>query len=576
MIERISPARAVVALTAVLALPALLMAQRTVQPPRIMVTALHAAPGEKTLGCQAATAVREKLADDNPQRILFVIPREDLAKALEQSGYEECQPLAPNDAKALANFARADEYVEGLISKTGAGFKLDTRLFLARDNTYSQPIQSVEGAKLGEIAGKFSRALDDVRRQLEEEKECYLATRLDKPRDGMQKARDAIKRYNRAVLARVCLLQAMDKAKMPKDSMFAVAQEILQIDSSSRPALLITSSWYREKADTNRYLNALLRLVAADPTNVRLVNEVITQLGQMRKFALAIPIIKHALSEQQGDVQLLSLAFRVYYGGQAWKDFISVGDEIAKIDTAMMDSSYFYRMAQAYAADSQPAKTGEMFAKASQKFPASSSWYLLLAQSQRTAGQNQQAMETLKKALAADPKTKGIYLQLARSYAETNQADSSMAAVRAGAVAKDSLPLLATFALQQGNTWYKKAGVTKAEAAKADPPKTDGSAAREEYAVSIRWTTLADSLQADPRAKLLVAASALNVAVSALQEAQPAKSCDLAKLSSDSFNNVLMLVPGASAANKEQAGQLMQAASQYGPVADKLKSQLCK
>ena len=576
MIERIAPTRgARLALASLLALPALLSAQRTIQPPRIMVTAFHSVKGEETLGCQASTAVREKLADDNPQRILFVIPKDDLDKALEQSGYPPCTPLASNDAKALANFARADEYVEGLISKTSSGFKLDARLFLARDNTYSQPIQSVEGAKLGEVSGKFSRALDDVRRQLEEEKECYLATRLDKPREGMQKARDAIKRYSRAVLARVCLLQAMDKAKMPKDSMFAVAQEILQIDSSTRPALVITSSWYREKADTNRYLNALLRLVAADPTNVRLVNEVITQLGGMRKFALAIPIIKHALSEQQGDVQLLSLAFRVYYGGEAWKDFLNVGDEIAKIDTAMMDSSYFYRMAQAYAADSQPAKTGEMFAKASQKFPASASWYLLLAQSQRTAGQNQQAMETLKKALAAAPKTKGIYLQLARSYAETNQADSAMASVRSGAAAKDSVPLLSTFSLQQGNTWYKRANVTKAEAAKAEPAR-DGSAAREEYAMSIKWTNLADSLQANPTAKLLVAASSLNVAVSALQEAQPAKSCDLAKLSSDSFNNVLMLVPGASAANKEQAGQLMQAASQYGPVADKLKTQLCK
>ncbi len=562
MIERFSRFRGVLlALPAIVALPALSEAQRVVQPPRIMVTAFHSAQGEKTLGCQAATAVREKLADDNPQRILFVIPKEDLKNALEQSGYQECDPLQSNDAKALANFARADEYVEATVLKTATGFRLDSRLFLARDNTYSQPMQVVEGARLNDVAGKFSRALDDVRKQLEDEKECYLATRQDKAKEGMQKARDAIKKYSRAVLGRVCLLQAMDKAKLPKDSLFTVAQEILQIDSSSRPALQITSSWYREKSDTNNYVNALTHLVAADPTNPRVVNEVINQLGAMRKFSLAIPVIKRAIAEQPGDVQLLALGFRVYYGAEAWKDFISAGDEMAKVDTAMLDSAYFYRMAQAYSADSQPAKTGEMFAKASQKYPNSASWLLLLASSQRTAGQNQQAMETLKKALTADPKAKGIYLQLARSFAETNMADSSMGMVRAGATAKDSVPLLATFALQQGNAWYKKGQASKS---------------RDEFGTAIKWVSLADSLQADPRAKLLIGASALSVAISALQEAGPAKSCDLAKIASDNFNTVNMMVPGAGAANKEQAGQLMQVTMQYGPVADKLKTQLCK
>ena len=569
MNERISPRRgARIALLAVVALPALAVAQRNVQPPRVMVTAFRAAAGEKTLGCQAANAVREKLADDNPQRILFIIPREDLAKALEQSGYPECEALPGNDLKALANFVRGDEYVDGLVSKTASGFRLESRLFLQRDNSYSQPIPAAEGARLSDVAGKFSRSLDDVRRQIDEEKECYIATRLDKPREGMQKARDAIKRYNRAVLARVCLLQAMDKAKLSKDSLFQVAQEIMQIDSSSRPALQITSSWYREKADTTRWVDALVKLVAADPTNVRLVNEVITTLGQLRKWAVAIPIIKHALSESPQDAQLLSLASRVYYGADDWKDYIATGEEIARVDTAMMDSSYFSRMATAYSADSQPPKASEMFAKASQKYPSSTSWLLLLAQTQRTAGQNQQAMETLRKALAVNPATKGIYIQLARSFAETNQSDSSMAMLRAGAAARDSVPMLATFALQQGNTWYKKAGVTKA--------KDDNVTAREEYSTAIRWTSFADTLQANPIAKMLIAASATNLAISALQDAGPAKSCDLAKLSSDNFTLVSIIVPGAFAVNKEQAGTLMGYATKYGPEADKLKTQLCK
>lgn len=562
MIDRIAHARGALTLLAVAAaLPAPVLAQRQVQPPRIMVTAFHAAKEEKTLGCQAATAVREKLADDNPQRILFVIPRDDIKNALEQSGYPDCEPLASNDAKALANFARADEYIEGFVSKTATGFKLDSRLFLARDNTYSQPIASVEGARLNDIAGKFSRALDDVRRQLEDEKECYTNYRLDKTKEAMEKARSGIRRFPKAVLARVCLLQAMERGKMPKDSMFSVAQEILQIDSSSRPALQITTSWWREKGDTTRWVDALVKLVAADPTNPRLVNDVITQLGQLRKFPVAVPIIKHALTEQPGDVQLLSLAFRVFWGADAYKDFLAVGDEIARIDTSLMDSTYFNRMAIAYQADSQPAKVGETFAKAAAKFPNNTFWLLSTAQMQRQAGQVQQSLETLKKVLAVNPATKGVYLQLARGYVETNMNDSAIAALKAGAAAKDSVPLLGTFALQQANAWYKKGQASKS---------------RDEYGQAIRWAALSDTLSADARAALLQAASATMVAVSALQEAGPAKSCDLAKVASDNFVTVSLIVPKAFSANKEQAGQLMQLATQYGPAADKLKTQLCK
>ena len=75
----------------------------------------------------------------------------------------------------------------------------------------------------------------------------------------------------------------------------------------------------------------------------------------------------------------------------------------------------------------------------------------------------------------------------------------------------------------------------------------------------------------------LIGANALSIAVSALQEGSNTKSCDLAKLSVDNFTLVNVMVPGAGAANREQAGQLMQNAMQYGPMADNLVKQLkCK
>ena len=550
----------VMATLGAVALPALLGAQRNPPSPRFMITPFHAP--EKLLGVQAADAVRERLADDNPQRILFIIPKDDIVKSLEQSGYPPDQPLLPSDQKALATFTRADEYLEAIVSKTATGFKLESRLFLGRDASYSQPIPTIEGNRLGELAGKLSRQLDDVRKQLEDEKSCYLNTRQRNEKEAIKNARDAIKRYPRATLARVCLLQAMDQSKANKDEMFAIAQEILSIDPISKPALILSASYYKAKGDSSKYIEALLTMVKTDPTNTRLVDQVVVDLVLYKRAALAVPIIKPALVENPGDQQLLNTAYKLFYTAEAYKDMISAGEELARVDTAFADSSFFFRMAQAYSADSQPAKQAEMFARASQKFPAKTGWLMLLAQVQRQAGQNQQALETLLKAQAVDPKTQGVYRQIARAYNEAGQADSAVAAIRRGAALRDSVAPLAQYALSIANAQYKKGNASKS---------------RDDWAASIKTALFADSLAADPRAKLLIGANALSIAISALQEGSTSKSCDLVKLSQENFTLVNLMVPGAGAANREQAGQLMTNAMQYGPMADNLAKQLkCK
>lgn len=540
--------------------PAPLAAQRGQPPaPKFMVTAFHSL--DKILGCQTGDAVRDRLEQDNPPRILFVIPKDDINKTLEASGYPPCDPLSPTDAKALANQFHAEEFLDGVISKTATGFRLDARLFLARDNTYSQPLGVIDGARLGEVAGKLSKQLDEVRKQLEDEKDCYMKTRMSQTKEAMQKARDGMKRYPRAVLARVCLMQAMDAAKSPREDIVAVAREILTIDSTSRPALQITSKYYKERNDTANYVRTLLQMVAADPTNAVTIDIVVNELALLKKAELTVPIIKMAMKENTGDSRLLFTAWKIFYTVENWKEMIPVGDELIRVDTTFADSTYFYRTAQAFDADSQPAKVAETFAKASQRFTKTSYWLMLLAQSQRQSGQVQQALDTYKKALDVDPKTKGVYLQIARAYNELNRPDTALMFVRQGAVAGDSIPLLAAYALSIGNSAYKKAQVSKD---------------RNDYIAAIKIITLSDSLSPSSNAGLLIGASAVAVAVSALQDASTEKSCDLAKMSVEYFATVNLMVPKFGRQNPQLAAQLMGVYTQYGPVAEKLQKQLCK
>ena len=124
--------------------------------PRFMVPVLRS--NERNLGAQVADQLRERMGGDFMMRTLWIIPKSDIDNALEQSGYSKTEPLNANDAKQLANLIRAEEYVEGTVNKTAAGFEFDGQLLLVRGEGMVQPLPKVAGAKLGDIAKGISSA----------------------------------------------------------------------------------------------------------------------------------------------------------------------------------------------------------------------------------------------------------------------------------------------------------------------------------------------------------------------------------------------------------------------------------
>src|SRR5688500_5959187 len=146
---RIADQRLFVALAVLLASPlSVASAQRAAAapPPRVMIPTFMST--EKDLGLQAAEALRNRVTRDTDVRRLVVIPKADINNTLNASGYSTTEPLQPNDAKALAVLLRADEYMDGVVTKTPTGVKIEARLVLARDQTLSQPLPVAEAAKL--------------------------------------------------------------------------------------------------------------------------------------------------------------------------------------------------------------------------------------------------------------------------------------------------------------------------------------------------------------------------------------------------------------------------------------------
>ena len=540
--------------------PGSLVAQaRALAAKRFMVTNLRSA--ERNLGQQAADAIRSSLEGEFAPRVVQVITKTDINNTLEQSGYSTTEALSSADAKALANLIRADEFIEGTVTKTATGFRVDAKLVLARDNNVVEPLAIVEGTRLGEIADKVSREVREARRQVEDEGECYLAARQSKYADAVKRSRDVIKRLPKANMMRLCLLTTLQSMKQPNDSLLPVIDEILKVDSLNRVALTAASAAYKEKGDSTRYIKTLVTLVAGDPTNVNLLNRVVSDLGAYRRADVAAPIIRQAVQDNPGDVNLVSTAWKVALAAGNWKEAVTYGDELVKLDTAAADTTFFTRLAAAYVNDSQPAKAAEALARGTAKFPQNAPLWVSLGAQQRKTGQVQQSIESVRKALAIDPKTENAHLLIAQSFTDMQQPDSAVNEVRVALAEGGDRKVLGPYALSLANAAYRTANTSKT---------------RDDWSKALRLAQFADSVAPAPAAKFLAGTAAFNIAIPALQEAGPAKSCEVATISRDHFALAEQLLPQGGSTSPQAAGQMMGFVTQYGPNAGKMVDAFCK
>ena len=539
--------------------------------PRMMVLTFRSAtPGNS--GVQAADALRGRLSGDVPYKKLWQIPSTEINAVLEASGYRKDEPLSSNDARELGRQLRADEFVQGNVRRDGESWRIEATLHLVRDPSLAQPLTVATAGKAGDAAKLLSAELVEARKQLAPERECVNAAREKNWEKAMVSAREGIALFPKSTIARTCLLNAMFESKVGDDQQLALSEEILAIDGRSRRALSIAGDIYRRRnladpkdtVNANKMIQAYTGLIAADPTNTRLVEDVTKAIAGAGNPGVALPIIRKAVEENQGDAALMRTQFLVELAARETKAALITGPALVALDTAMADTSYYFRMAAAYSADSQPAEAAEEIAKGVAKFPENASLLVVSAQAQRAAGQTQQAVETLKKALALDPNVERGQLQIAQLYGELKQPDSAYAALMMADKGIDSV-LMGDVALDLGNKAQRELT--------ADSPEID-------YTNTINYLTLADNNATSPerkqQAKFLVGAVALRHGQALLKVGGESRNCALVKQASAQFAIAQVNVPAGGRFAPQIAGQYMQALGQLLPVAAQAEKAICK
>jgi tetratricopeptide (TPR) repeat protein len=544
------------ALVAITASPVLGQSGKTGE--RVMIPTLQSS--DKELGVQAAEAIRNQLQKETSIRDLVVVPKADINNSLVSSGYSPTDALAPGDAKALASLVRAPQYLEGTVAKTSTGYKIDSRLIISRDMFKGQVLPSAQGAKLDDAANQVARAIKDARRQLPAEETCHNDVSQGKHQEAVAAARQGLVGYPNANIVGVCLAEAYTALKMP-DSVVAVAERVRATDPRNTPALRMLAETYRAKNDTTKLLEVLGALAAADPTNIRLIQDVVNEYAKMGHPQQAIPLVRDLLQNNPGDPGLLNLAWLVYLNAKDYKGAVDVGNEMVRVDTTAATADYYARLAGAYSAMNLPQKAAETAALGLKKFPNDPNLQLFSAQALYRSGQLPQALDAAKKAVAANPKNPPGYFLLATVQDSLNLYDDLMNTLQNAKNNGVDPGALSQLALKQGSDAYK-AG--------------QGSKDRADFQRAIKFLQLSDQLQSSADAKFLLGASAFSLGQSATIDANEKRSCELARMARDAFNLASMNLPAGGQKYPTEAAQLMTAIPQFTPAVDNEVKRFCK
>jgi tetratricopeptide (TPR) repeat protein len=540
------------------AIPASLRAQQQ-EIPRLLVTTFRS--GDKGVGADAAEQIRKKVKDEVDDKKLLVIPKDVIAANLKASGFNPDSAPDPITSRLLAQQLRADQYLDGTAAKTPKGYRIDARVVLTSNINMVQPLPPAEAEDLDDAAKVVAQSFVAERKQLEHVLACEHALQAGQFAQAATHGRAAVAAYPPSTNGRVCLAQAYAGLKAPPDSIIAATAKVVQTDPTNKPALGLLAQAYMDAGQAPKAVETWSKLIKLDPKNVALQRRVVADLARTGHADLAKPMINQAVAANPGDASLLRLQWLVLFTSKDWKGAITAGEALAKADTSAADTTFFTRLASAYAADSQPQKAAETTSRGVAKFPNNAALWALNAQTLHLAGQTQQSMDAAKRAIAIDPKVDRVWLTLAQGQMELGRTDSAMTSLKNARSNGADTATINTFALVLGNKAYQHADTTKAV---------------EDYQHAIHVLSVADSVAPSVQIKYLLGVSGYFLGEKLARQNQKEKSCELVQQTEDAFAIAQINIPQAGQVAPQAAQQILGQLQQYDPYVKSQKKAYCK
>lgn len=531
--------------------------------PKILVPTFRVSGtmADPALGVQGSDAVRNRVAHEFTARQLWAIPKAEIDRQLEAAGYRTDSALSANDVKVLAGILRADEIIAGEVTRLPDGsVKVTTRMLLARDINLAQPLGEVIAKSVSEAAKSVTRELAEARKQLRDNRDCESHVRGSKYDEAIAVANKGIAAYPKATLARLCLAQALSAKKSQSTEVIRVSDEVLAIDPISRIALGLKYAAYHELGDSVRAVQTLLAIVKTDPTNSSLVQPVVERLAVLDPKQAA-PILDTLIALNPGDPLLVRTQWLVLLRANEFVRAIAAGEELAKLDSAAMDSTWFTRMTAAASAANQPQKAAEYAARAVQRFPRSAQFLVLHSQMLRRSGQRELAVAAMQRAVEIDPTVSNGYLAIVVGFSETGQPDSASAWARKAMTSGISAETIGRALLPSLTPLLAKAQASKARA---------------DWRAMLTTAQSINSVARSTTGAYYAGLAAFQVGSDALQAIQQTPGCAEIKLVEEMFTVAETEIAFGGRTDPETAGKIMNYVQSVMPQIPSLKRSHCR
>ncbi len=376
---------------------------------------------------QTIDMARERLASLARYKV-NVVPKSKLCEALQASGFPCDGLLDEQQARQLARFLRVQAYTVGRFEPTGSSLSARVRVLdigssgLATAVTVSDPSTTTPEA-LGEA---IAQRLNTLIRAGENARDCTTQRQRGNLPRALQSAQKAIAADSAAIGAYLCQILVYEAQRQPPDSLLAVANRVIAVDSLNPTAWDTRRSVSTQISDTTMLIDALQHLISIEPYNLGRMLGTAQLLYQMHRYDDAKEILDRGLTSNPGDQAMIELRTRICIDGALWRCALDGLTMAAEQDTLLPhDTTWIRTTIGAAQAIPDTAALVRWTTVAVQHFPGDYAFWKAHGSALEAGGMPDSAIAAYRRALEINPQDLATSLLVAKAMVDNARWDTT-------------------------------------------------------------------------------------------------------------------------------------------------------
>jgi tetratricopeptide (TPR) repeat protein len=444
--------------------------------PKLLVVPFQREPNDSALAVVLSDNIRNRIRSAHLTRFNPIL-KEGMCRTLTESGFPCDMPLDANSVRHLARFLNARLIIEGNIIPRGQDSVLViARLVEASGATPQSATASVTAARSRAAASgnELANSLGASHRSFEDVQQCRQHLEAQRYPQARAEAAQALSRYPNSSSALLCLANTLRAENAPQDTIEAVLQRAVAVDSLNTTVRRQLAFIYEQRGDTSRLLHQIHDILLIDRADkdlriraAQLYVQIGTQTNDTTRARIyadtAVSLLDTGLVRSQADLELLTTKSIALAVGRRWDSAAATLELVAAADSQRVDSLFLFRMTNYLKAIPDSTRLLRWTRIATQRLPTQSVYWYDLSNLAIVQGDTNAAMEAGRQYIQLAPTDGRGHFLVARVFAARQQHDSALHHARLMAADSTLRPFASGFFLAAGGKAMADSNLVLAE-----------------------------------------------------------------------------------------------------------------